>query len=268
MEGLIGLTERETYPQIKDVINQARPLIFDFDFPIFDEAYRIPLENKILKTYYTREICDTPVSRWKLLLDIKLNEIMPYMNQLYKSELLAFDPFTTVNYSRDYSRKRKDDETGSAKLDFPNGSKQTVTSNGNIDSTSDSNNKITDNGTTNQKNRHSDTPQGTITNLEAGTYMTSADVNDSTVNNTRQDDGSTTTNTNSRDTTNTEGTNTHVESKNDNRNLDSTESYLESIKGKDGSKSYPELLTELRNSFLNIDLMILNELNELFFMIY
>lgn len=256
MESMIGLTERETYPQIKDVINQARPLIFDFDFPIFDEAYRVPLENKILKTYYTREICDTPVSKWKLLLDIKLNEIMPYMNQLYKSELLAFDPFTTVNYTRDYGRNRKDNATETG------GSKQTVTDSGRVDTTTDTTNTITDTGSTNQKNRHSDTPQGTIANLEAGTYMTSADVNDSTVQNTRADDGSVIANTQTQETSITDGSTTN------NKNLDSTENYLESIKGKDGSKSYPELLTELRDSFLNIDLMILNELNELFFMIY
>ena len=268
MEGLIGLTERETYPQIKDVINQARPLIFDFDFPIFDEAYRIPLENKILKTYYTREICDTPVSRWKLLLDIKLNEIMPYMNQLYKSELLAFDPFTTVNYTRNYGRNRKDSETGTGKTDTTGGNKQTVTDSGRVDSTTDTQNTVTDNGSTSQKNRHSDTPQGTLTKLETGAYMTSGDVNDSSVQNTRTDDGSITANTQTQETSITDGSTTQLQNTTNSKNLDSTENYLESIKGKDGSKSYPELLTELRNSFLNIDLMILNELNELFFMIY
>lgn len=265
---MIGLTERETYPQIKDVINQARPLIFDFDFPIFDEAYRIPLENKILKTYYTREICDTPVSKWKLLLDIKLNEIMPYMNQLYKSELLAFDPFTTVNYSRDYGRNRKDNETGIGKTDTTGGSKQTVTDTGRIDSTTDTKDTITDNGTSTQKNRHSDTPQGSLAKLELGTYMSSGDVNDSTAQNTRTDDGMITAVTDRHDTSTTDGSTTQLQNTTNSKNLDSTEKYLETIKGKDGSKSYPELLTELRNSFLNIDLMILDELRELFFMIY
>lgn len=236
MEGLIGLTERETYPQIKDVINQARPLIFDFDFPIFDEAYRVPLENKILKTYYMREICDIPVSKWKLLLDIKLNEIMPYMNQLYKSELLAFDPFITVDYTRNFNRDRNDLENGN--------NTETVTT--------DASNTTTDNGTTNQKNRHSDTPQGKISMLENDTYMTSADVKDATVQNTRTDTGN--------QTSDSQGSHS--------KKIDTTENYLETIKGKNDSKSYPELLMQLRDSFLNIDLMVLNELNELFFMIY
>lgn len=236
MEGLIGLTERETYPQIKDVINQARPLIFDFDFPIFDEAYRIPLENKILKTYYMREICDIPVSKWKLLLDIKLNEIMPYINQLYKSELLAFDPFITVDYTRNFNRDRNELENGN--------NTETVKT--------DASNTTKDNGTTNQKNRHSDTPQGTISMLENNTYMTSADVNDATIQNTRTDSGS--------QTSDSQGSHS--------KKLDTNENYLETIKGKNDSKSYAELLTQLRESFINIDLMVLNELNELFFMIY
>lgn len=235
-EIMAGLREPETYPNIYALIEKARPKIFDFSYPIFDEAYRTPLETKILKNYFYREICTIPVSKWKFLLDIKLNEFMPYMNQLYKSELLAFDPFTTVNFTRNFNRDRNDLENGN--------NTETVTMG--------ASNMTTDNGTTNQKNRHSDTPQGKISMLENDTYMTSADVNDATIQNTRTDVGN--------QTSDSQGSHS--------KKLDTTENYLETIKGKNDSKSYQELLMQLRDSFLNIDKMVLDELNELFFMIY
>ena len=53
-----GLEESVGYNSVNTVITNAIPHIFDFDFPIFDETYRSILERKILKHYYTREICE------------------------------------------------------------------------------------------------------------------------------------------------------------------------------------------------------------------
>lgn len=52
-------------------------------YPIFDEDYRKELQKKILLKYYTREICEETFGLWKLRLNSKMNEIMPYYNQLY-----------------------------------------------------------------------------------------------------------------------------------------------------------------------------------------
>ena len=87
------------YDDVNTVIQAAIPKVFSFDFPIFDEAYRNVLCTKILKHYYTREIAAETVGLWKLWLDAKLNEIMPYYNQLYKTQLSLekLDPLTDVN---------------------------------------------------------------------------------------------------------------------------------------------------------------------------
>ena len=62
------------------VIEKAAPKIFDFDFPIFDEEYRNVLERKILKHFYLYEIgCET-YGMWKMMLDERMNIIMPYYN--------------------------------------------------------------------------------------------------------------------------------------------------------------------------------------------
>lgn len=99
-----GLSESVGQTKIKDVIAKAIPKIFDFDFPIFDESYRNVLETKILKHYYTREIGLETYGLWKLKLDTKLNEIMPFYNQLYKSALLEFNPLYEVDYSKTGNR--------------------------------------------------------------------------------------------------------------------------------------------------------------------
>lgn len=115
-EHYAGLKEPAGYSSIRNIIEQARPHVFDFDYPIFDESYRGVLETKILKHYYTREIGLETVGLWKLKLDTKLNEIMPYYNQLYRSELIEFNPLYDSNLTTDYQKKGSgtQDDTGNA----------------------------------------------------------------------------------------------------------------------------------------------------------
>lgn len=78
--------------EIDKQIHQANKTIFDFDYPIFNETYRTVLQDKIIRHYYMREIgCET-FGMWQLMLCDKLNEIMPYYNQLYNSQLLEIEP--------------------------------------------------------------------------------------------------------------------------------------------------------------------------------
>jgi hypothetical protein len=65
-------------------------------YPIFDEAHRDALNQKILDRFWNREIGQETPSMFRLALRRKMNEIMPYYNQLYKSEQLKFDPFKTI----------------------------------------------------------------------------------------------------------------------------------------------------------------------------
>lgn len=83
---------------INKIIDSALPFVFDFSFPIFDQSYRDVLCTKILKHYYTREIGFETVALWKFKLDTKLNEIMPYYNKLYNTELIEFNPLVDVDY--------------------------------------------------------------------------------------------------------------------------------------------------------------------------
>lgn len=91
-------TEQGGYDDIDEIIELAAPKIFN-NYPIFDENYRPVLEKKILMHYYTREISEEVVGLWKLRLASRMNEIMPYFNKLYDSELLKFNPLYDVDYT-------------------------------------------------------------------------------------------------------------------------------------------------------------------------
>lgn len=97
-ESKAGCMQSVGYNSINDVLRKAAPQIFNFDYPIFDELYRLPLEIKILRHYYTREISEETVGLWQLRLEDKMNEIMPYYNQLYDSARLRFNPFHDTDY--------------------------------------------------------------------------------------------------------------------------------------------------------------------------
>lgn len=109
-EAECGYAESQGGKKVNDIITEAAPKIFDFSFPIFDEAYRLPLEVKILRHFYTREICEETVALWKLRLEDKLNVIMPYYNKLYNSELLEFNPLYDVDYQREHTRDYEGNE--------------------------------------------------------------------------------------------------------------------------------------------------------------
>lgn len=102
-ETAAGLTESAGYSQVNQILQTAAPNIFNFNFPIFDETYRLPLEIKILRHYYTKEICEETVGLWKLRLEDRMNMIMPYYNQLYQSALLEFNPLYDVDITRDHT---------------------------------------------------------------------------------------------------------------------------------------------------------------------
>lgn len=234
-----GLGESKGYADVDTIITNAIPKIFTFTFPIFDENYRTVLEKKILKHFYTREISEETVGLWKLRLDAKLNEIMPYYNNLYNSELLEFNPLYTANLTR----KKKTDYD----------SNRNTSNNGTVNSTSNSNGSGTGTNTNVGLDLYSDTPQGSITNVENETYLTNARKTTDTGNSSSTTSNSTTGNVTNSDT----GTDA----------LNSTEDYLETVIGFEGS-SASDLLIKYRDTFLNIDMMVIGDLETLFFQLW
>jgi len=66
-------------------------------YPIFDEGYRKILNGKIIDEYYVQEIGTESVDNFVLILRKKMDQVMPYYNQLYKSQQLEFNPLLTMD---------------------------------------------------------------------------------------------------------------------------------------------------------------------------
>lgn len=100
------IVEQGLQSRLADNIEANWPLIYSDiglnDYPIFQEAYRETLNNKIIRHYYTREIGAETVGRWKMFVRDAMFLIMPYYNQLYESEVLAknMEPLGDRNVQR------------------------------------------------------------------------------------------------------------------------------------------------------------------------
>jgi len=66
-------------------------------YPIFAEGYRKILNGKIIDEYYNQEIGTETIDNFTLILRKKMDQIMPYYNELYKSQRLEFDPLLTMD---------------------------------------------------------------------------------------------------------------------------------------------------------------------------
>lgn len=284
-ETLAGLSESVGYADIEQVIKNCLPKVFDFNFPIFDESYRSVLETKILRHYYTREIGLETAGLWKLKLNTKLNEIMPYYNKLYKSELIKFNPLYDVDLTRERKIEGKGtkDTENSENRSGNNNTETTQNNDSTVKETGSDNGTTTGtaNGTQNQNtngngtNMYSDTPQGAITDLQAGRYLTNATIDsatntftgatsDTTTQTTENTNNSTVDSSGSVDSTTESDFNSKIDGFS-NTTLSNTEDYLERVIGSNGGESFSKRLNDYRSTFINIDMMVINELEDLFF---
>jgi hypothetical protein len=191
-------------------------------YPIFDRAndgssqYRPLLNQKIVDHFHNREIGQETVSMFKFAMRRKMNEIMPYYNQLYKSTQIEFDPLATVDM--------RTVVTGE--------STQTATAVGHTENSSD--------GEAGSRTVQSSMPQVMLAGNKD--YATGGVDATSTSNN------SATADENSNSTTD-ENTNSTTE-----------------MKGYQGAPA--ELINSYRASLLNIDLMVIEELREMFMRVW
>lgn len=220
-----NLSESCGFNDIESVLDKSWNKIFS-DFPIFDEKYRAVLCKKILRHYYTREICCEAVGRWKLFLSDKMNNIMPYYNQLYQSELLKIQPLVSVDRSVTHNGSGSETKTTTR-----NGSNTTSSST---------------NGSTNTWSYYSDTPQGGINGLDSNDYLTNATHNVGSDTTTSSLNGAT--------------------SDNETDNGTRKDMFVDKVLGFEGNQS--EMLLKFRETFLNIDMMVIDELKDLFFTLY
>lgn len=78
--------------------------IFDFNYPFYNEALRGQFEKTFIDYFYFDEIGFETVSRFKHFLKVKLNLVMPFWNEIYKSQDLEYDILNNYNIDEIYDR--------------------------------------------------------------------------------------------------------------------------------------------------------------------
>lgn len=234
-------TTPTTLNEIPNLFNDVRSKLFT-NFPIYNENHRIELQNLIMGRFLNREICEVPYARWQFMFNQKMMEIMPYFNRLYQAleETPEFNIFDDVNY------KRTIDTVG--KVVMEKGT--TDTSSGSSHQTNDG----TFDSTSNNLNTDINTPQSELTSFLDNKYLTSAakGSSDST------DISNSISEMSTSQSVSRTGSDTDIEDR----------KVYEHVIGKRGGKTYVELIKIYRDSLFTVDNMILDALEEMFFMIY
>ncbi len=152
--------------KIKELANEARSTIFDFDYPI-DPLMKEDFECMLLKKFMMRRIGYETVTAWQIQLEVKLNEIMPTYNKMFEAikDWNIFSDGEVIEH--------------------------TSTSTGESSSITSDNRTNTNNAHSTNDNRYAELPQNRLEDLEDGSYVTNYNLQDniSTITDTTQASG-------------------------------------------------------------------------------
>lgn len=223
-------------PEVKPLLDKALstyPLFTPVDNAFVKELIptREELNQKLLNHYKYREIGFETVGRFLEELEIAMNEIMPYYNQLYKSvEIMSLieDPFGNVDVTETFEQETTDN------------------------SSADSKTTASDSSSINSKTKalNSTMPQGNISveEMENVSHADNASWGKDSSSSEGSSEGSTETSSESK------GTVKHTFTK----------------KGNQGVSTYAHDMNELRETFLNVTAQIVDDVHirELFLNVF
>ena len=147
-----------TMPEWKQDFSPAYARLGLDEYPIYDESKRRQLNDKFIRHYWMREIgCET-VGHFCLWCSNTFNEIMPYYNKMYETELLNVEHLLGIKRHKVVDMLRDFDESSSG--------------NGSADTSTSSTGKSID--------KFSDTPQDElfVPKVDAGDYLTNLTIGD------------------------------------------------------------------------------------------
>jgi hypothetical protein len=249
----------------KDLIEQGRKKLFNFEYEIFDPNYKAVWETNFIRNFFLREIGFETEDLFQFQLESWLRVNMPFFNKLFESELLDYDPLINSKMSTSSNKNKDIDSTvnSSTNSDTTKTNKQTM----------DGTENQTANGTQNNNdfNRHleSETPDSrlAITTADGSgviEYASMIEEDTSKRNNTTTNDVDTTTST-SIDGSNTDKT---TASGNTTNNITDVETYVSTRTGKVGEVTYSKMLMEYRQSLIRIENKMFDEMQKLFMLVY
>lgn len=227
--------------------------IWDFDYPVprasidyngktckvdFDKA---TFEKKIVDHYYFRQIGQETVGRWLHYFRTRIREIMPYYVQLYEFDAKfrnIEDPLESYNLVETFKQEHSN-----------NGS---VTGSTSSEHNTDHSEDATIDASNGFVRKFSNTPQGSIDNLDH--YLTEATVEDGTryEGSNRSGNEAGTVSGSSEQSSEDSGMVEHTLTK----------------RGNIGVQPLGGEVENIRNAFINIDQMVIDDLNDLFLQVY
>lgn len=225
-------------------------------YPIFDEGYRQKLNDAIIDHYYTREI-GMNAANFKAKLNIRMNEIMPVYNEMYIQQFKNLEPYVTQDIWTVYNSNTKSD--GTSDTDSKSKSDSSGTSEDNNISDTDSN--AVASAKASNRDVFSDTPSVQLSNhKDYATNLT---------------DGITSSTSNQDTTQHVENIGNNTFNQNSNNDISTLVKTIQSIlehstnhiSGYSGT-SLPELRKQYNASLYNTDLLVINDLKDLFYLLY
>lgn len=254
-----GVESSKGFNSVDEIIDNSWNAIFTTPITFYTNECKERICKKILKRYYTREIGAETAGLWQLWINQRLEEIEPYYAQLYKSAEIEISPLENYNYTETVTRSNS--ETSSDVSNNTTNSK--INTN---DSSSNSGSKTKNNheeGANNNEKLHSDTPQSELAYVEEARYISDANF----------EKGGHTINSNG--TENSSGTETKESETKQNVTSEENRNRSGTSQGKDiitkagnvGSNE-SEMLLKYRETILNIDKMVIEEFQDLFFMLF
>ena len=200
--------------------------IWDFEYPSYYKGEeKLAFERKVTDHFYFRQIGSETVGRFIHQFRSRVREIMPRYIEMYKSVELMKEldnPFDNVDIVETYDEMTTGSASGSS------------TGTGSASGSGDSN----------AVRKFSNTPQGSIDNLDKYMSEASRDTADNTFENSNSSEAS----------SNSESSGTVT------RTL--------TRKGNQGVNTYAHDIIEFRQSIIDVDMMIINDLNCLFLGVY
>src|SRR5690606_15572480 len=258
-------TQYEDNLSTRERIEIGRKKLFDFDYPIFDEEYRPVFETHFIRHFYMREIGFETEGLFKFYLETWLLVHMPYYNQLFKSELIEYDPLSNSQVivaheqlkDRGHTEERNSNRRDEGKS--KNIAKTTNQANSNSESIHD----------TFSRDVSSDNPDSRLqlqTEQGKGVIEYASKIDE------EKNDGKVTSTGDSTSVVDGNETSEYDASENrldkSNANTNEVEHFLERRFGKIGVTTYPKMIMDFRKSFLRLEQQIFNEMNQLFMLIY
>lgn len=287
------------------VIENGRSKLFDFEYEIFDPAYKKIFETHFIRKFYMRQIGFETFGLFKFQLETWLMINMPYFNKIFESELIKYDPL--INTKMDVTTtkrndKKQDDSRTVSETRLIDGetqstinrtessnTEQTSSMNGSSESSAGKNEHGTVSDDNFDRQLESTTPDGRLSitatdgqgvieyannikeNTENNSKTTNVNGTTETAESSRVDSGSKgVSSVNDNTTDNTTSNVTQNDTKNDSftSSINNLDEYVEHRFGKVGTQTYSKMINEYRSSLLRVENQIFNEMNELFMLVY